>query len=352
MQYGKKPGFGLIIKNYDTKTTPKITLYKELWSKPRNVNEKLRLFYVAASRAIKYLNILTAEKQHAEYTKNFPDFVIKEKTDAQKIEPVQCGEQMIFEPAGYTQPLKIQHVQNAKKEYNHKFSFSKLNCFISCNKKFLLKYKYGFTPLNRENKSVRTGSIVHKLIYNSFLYNKIFNKEEITEFLQNIDIKSEETEKIMNLYTAFANSKYSPTSLKDKKILFEKHFQTPYKINNKDIELDGDIDLLIENEDKTYTIIDFKTNENLEKSNEEYQKQLFLYKTALESEGQEIKSAKLAGLTQNGTITEIELNLTVQTKSDFETRLLNAVNCYEGNLTAKENRNICDYCEYNYICKR
>ncbi len=61
MQYGDKPGFGLMVKKYNGKPNPKIAVYKNYWQKPREENEALRLFYVAVSRAKKYLNVLSFE---------------------------------------------------------------------------------------------------------------------------------------------------------------------------------------------------------------------------------------------------------------------------------------------------
>lgn len=57
--YGKKEGFGIIASKFIGKDTPKALLYKEIWKNPRDENEKLRLFYVAISRAKKYLNVLS-----------------------------------------------------------------------------------------------------------------------------------------------------------------------------------------------------------------------------------------------------------------------------------------------------
>ena len=59
MQFGEKPGFGLILNKFNDKTTPKAVLYKEIWKKPREEAEALRLFYVAVSRAKKYLNAVS-----------------------------------------------------------------------------------------------------------------------------------------------------------------------------------------------------------------------------------------------------------------------------------------------------
>lgn len=61
MQFGNKPGFGVVVNKYRGKPNPKAVLYKHIWQKPRDLNEALRLFYVAVSRAKSYLNILSFE---------------------------------------------------------------------------------------------------------------------------------------------------------------------------------------------------------------------------------------------------------------------------------------------------
>jgi len=62
LQYGSKPGFGMIIKNFNRQDTAKKDVYNKIWKNIRDDHEKLRLFYVAVTRAQKYLNILSFEK--------------------------------------------------------------------------------------------------------------------------------------------------------------------------------------------------------------------------------------------------------------------------------------------------
>ncbi len=79
MQFGEKPGFGIIISKFKGKPNPKTLIYKQLWQKPREKNEALRLFYVAVSRAKKYLNVLSFEPyssmKPAEYVENLGGFL-------------------------------------------------------------------------------------------------------------------------------------------------------------------------------------------------------------------------------------------------------------------------------------
>ncbi len=79
MQYGEKPGFGIIASKYKGKPTAKALIYKQLWQKPREKNEALRLFYVAVSRAKKYLNVLSFEPyasvKPVEYIENLSQYL-------------------------------------------------------------------------------------------------------------------------------------------------------------------------------------------------------------------------------------------------------------------------------------
>ena len=79
MQYGDKPGFGLILKKYKGKPNPKVSVYKNYWEKPREESEEKRLFYVAVSRAKKYLNVLSFEQYSStkpvEYIENMKVFL-------------------------------------------------------------------------------------------------------------------------------------------------------------------------------------------------------------------------------------------------------------------------------------
>lgn len=79
MQYGNKPGFGIIANKHKGKPTPKALIYKQLWQKPREANEALRLFYVAVSRAKKYLNVLSFEPyasvKPVEYIENLANYI-------------------------------------------------------------------------------------------------------------------------------------------------------------------------------------------------------------------------------------------------------------------------------------
>lgn len=354
LQYGKKPGFGLILNNIDESITPKSLVYKNIWKKPRDLNENIRIFYVAVSRAEQYLNILTFKSkdkyQPAEYTINFPSWVIKEEIDANSIENIDNTQNPVEQKlTGNILPTAKQIQQNQTIE-KHKFSFSQINTCNECSQKFVLKYKFHFPEINTTFENTQIGSIIHKLIYNSFLLNKEFSDTEIIQITKNLEFEQQELEDIKNLYKSFLNCPYTPSKLKGKKFFSEKTFDFNYKLKDKELQLVGDIDLIIETADNTFIIIDFKTNINLEQKKETYIHQLYLYTKAMEAQGMKIQTAKLVSLNRNKEYSIIESTPCENVKQEFEDKLLNAQNYLDKNLIPKKNKEKCKFCLFKYIC--
>lgn len=356
LQYGKKAGFGLIITKLNEKASPKNLVYKEIWQKPRDLNEAIRLFYVAVSRAEKYLNIITLNEKSttkpAFYTKDFPQFVLKEEIISTEIQPkttpIKIEQQ---ELPSNIQPLtkfEICAPKNAK--YN--FSFSKLNTYKQCPQKFLLKYKYGYPSLLTQSEGTKIGSIVHKLIYNTLVYNTNFDANNLDNILKEFQVEENAKNDILTCYNNFKISPYSAQNLSNKEYCAEHNFIFNYKIKNKEVEFIGDIDLLIKNDDNTYSIIDFKTNANIEKSKENYYAQLYLYKKAIEFQGLKVKSAQILSLNHNGYFNSIFLENEEEVKDLFDKNLELAIECLETQNSIQKdiNNKNCQTCEYNYIC--
>lgn len=356
LQYGKKPGFGLIITKLNEQDSPKNLVYKEIWQKPRDLNETIRLFYVAASRAKKYLNILTfkdtANSKAAFYTQNFPPFVINEEKNLSQIE-IEKPQKNDIKIQNNSTPKNQTTLKNIySQETKHKFSFSKLNTYINCPNKFLIKYKHGFPPLNNSNSGSQVGSIVHRLIYNSIVYNLNYSSQEINSLLEKYNLEPKANMSVLTSYNNFLKSKYAPSNLQNEEFVAEHNFNFTYFIDNKEIEFTGDIDLLIKNKDKTYSIIDFKTNTNIDTEKENYYNQLYLYKKALEAQNLKIKSCEILSLNNNGILESFYLENEEKIKLNFEKTLHQAIKCYENeNITYfDKEKNKCKFCEYNYYC--
>lgn len=353
LQFGKKPGFGLMITKLNEKDSPKYHVYKEIWKNPREYNEAIRLFYVAVSRAKKYLNIITFDSNSgskaAEYTKDFPNTIVKETIKIAEINPElqQLVPTVITKEKSFAQNLLAESYE--ENQTNHIFSFSKLNTFTKCESKFLLKYKYGFPSLDIHNKGAETGNIVHKLIYKALVFNEILDEKEIIQHQKNCNVDDVIRQNTILAYRNFLNSEYSPEKLKQKEFFVERHFDFIYKTTENEVRFIGDIDLLIKNTDNTYSIIDFKTNINIQADKENYYKQLYLYKKAIESEGFKVKSCAILSLNSNNTNETIELNDEPKIGEEFDRILESAIDCLKNDKKSSSTHN-CKKCEYNYIC--
>ena len=365
LQFGELPGFGLISEKFEGKDTAKALLYKELWKKPRAKAENLRLFYVAVTRAEKYLNILSFEdygrngaQKAVDYIRDFKNELIAPSIDTSEL---RIEKQALKYANLSTTKEKEIKIEKIKQENNQtSLSFSKLNVFNHCENKYLYKYKYHFPEIINEEKtdenttqkidSSKVGTIVHNLIYTSYINKKSLSKEEQSEFIGIRELTNEEKERIKTIYNLFSASNYTPEKLKEKEVFPEKAFNFAFEINNKIIDFNGDIDLLIKNEDNSYTIIDFKTNKNIETSLPDYFKQLYLYKKALNNENIEIKKAKFINLTED----EIkEFELSSDNEKEFNSSIIkeitNLINTKE--LKQIDKSNNCKHCGFNYLCK-
>lgn len=355
LQYGNKPGFGIIVHKFEGKPTPKALLYKEIWKKPREKNEALRLFYVAVSRAEKYLNILNFEpyktSKPAEYTINFPMTILNEKIDSEEI-IIEKQELNHYSLAEATKIIDAKVEIPIINQTDYKMSFSQIYAFNHCSNKYLFKYKYRYPEYAVEKESSVIGSIVHNLIYSSYLNNKVFKQSDIPDFLSGLSPNSKDLTRINSLYSSFLNSDYSPEKLAAKEIFPERSFNFTHVVKGKNIEFTGDIDLLIKHLDNTYSIIDFKTNKNIEKSLFDYYKQLYLYKMALINEGLKINELKIINLTEDKTkIFEPKDKELIQVKTVFEEEINNIINLSCNPLCLKkDNDEKCYDCGYSYLC--
>lgn len=354
LQYGKKPGFGIIINKYKGKGTAKATIYKEIWKNPRLNNEDLRLFYVAVSRAEHYVNVLSFTP-----CGSYPASYIKEMSEAYHSEPFDTTA-LEVEPQEYKPSLtlskqkpkeNIKAFESSKSEYN--MSFSRVNTFSDCRAKYLFQYKYKYPKLGIKEDSSIVGSVVHNLIYTSFLNNKEFSVTEIPLFLQTIELEKQDAIKIKNLYDSFLKSDFAPSKLNGKKIFAERSFNFSTEIKGNVINFSGDIDLLVQNKDGSYTVIDFKTNKDIEKSLGNYYKQLYLYKKALEKEGLKIKDSKIINLTQDEPKTfEMSEEMLLSSGEIFEKDVENLISAdLEGEILKKDKDDSCKSCGYGYLCQ-
>jgi superfamily I DNA/RNA helicase/CRISPR/Cas system-associated exonuclease Cas4 (RecB family) len=359
LQYGDKPGFGIIISKYKGKDNPKRVIHKHIWEYPRQYKENIRLFYVAISRAEEYLNIINFDNENKrgkapEYGNEslLPSQVID--VDVNDIQYTRT-ERQISITREIKQAVEIKPVPVfIPGELDHlKLTFTALNSFNKCPRFYMLKYANGFPEeSNGHQNGTNVGSIVHNLIFRSYINNKNFTDGDLNKHLCNLSLQDDNIQRIKGLYTGFCNSAYCVNG-NGKLAILEKPFSFTEKINNVDIEFSGNIDLIVKNGSRDVTVIDFKTNKTIEDSLEDYHKQLLIYVKALRSEGLDVSRAGIVHLMDKehaayiATDDELE-KAELALYSDIQNIIgqLKADNLSDG----KKGKS-CYFCGYGYLCK-
>ena len=341
--------FGLVIHKFNGKDSLKYLLYKEIFKSVREAAEAKRRFYVAVSRAEKYLNVLVCNTPQ-KYLKD----LIDEKSGVLQnlVYPVE-KDSLTLENKSLCVTLPNRQVElkvvapKFLEEKTEKIavSFSKINTFNHCPRNYLLKYVFGYPELCQKPSGVAIGSILHSLIYHSLVNGKIFGEDEILDFLKNIDIDKDDYNRVLVLYSSFSKSRFSNFSQEN--ILLEYSFEFVYK----NCIFNGDIDLVVKNADGTVDLVDFKTNENLENSLADYNKQMFIYKSALEEMCFSVKNLILANIKPDE-VREYVVSASdiAVAKKETESDLKNLSEISSFKISDLPHKNDCKYCGYNYIC--
>ena len=341
----KKGNFGLIIAKYKNNPSLKSALYKKAYKNPKENKEAVRLFYVATSRAERYLNIFCPDKKPADYVLNLnipqeERFEVKDE-DLKNLPKLKL-KTLPFQKS--TKKVELTEREETLPKLN--LSFSKINTFKHCPKKFLLQYVYAYPQLVtcKKSKGAEIGTTVHNLIYSSFVNKRAYTEDELKKIFEG-KVEEKEAERITNMYNAFLKSPYADFSSENSTA------EQSFSFEFENVIFKGDIDLTITNPDKTKTIIDFKTNKEIEKSLNDYAKQLYIYKEALEKNNQKVKEAIILNLQSDECI-----------KHDMTPRLNSAEKEIKKDIkeieeTCKNNdakaniSNNCYICGYKYLCQ-
>lgn len=344
--------FGLMINKYDGKESLKYLIYKEIYKKQRENSEAKRRFYVAVSRAEKYLNVLVCQSP-----KNYLKSLISSKKGSAPLEhlivPVE-KEKLTIKNANLNViiPNKKTEIKIIAPQFKEKItenisiSFSKINTFNHCKRNYLLKYVYGYPEKRQNSDNAKIGTILHSLIYQSLVNGKLFDNSMLKDYLNNFNVGSKDYDKILSLYQKLENLRFF--KLSSESLLAEYGFEFVYK----NFIFKGDIDLVVKNSDGTVDLIDFKTNENIEKSLSDYNKQMFIYKSALEKEGLFVKNLIFVNVKSDGikefTVSDSDLQI-AQKETDNDLKNIKTFSTQK--LSDLPLQNTCKYCGYNYICR-
>ncbi len=246
-----------------------------------------------------------------------------------------------------------------------KLSYTHLSEYNNCAQEYNLRYNYQFR--NSKNKALTFGEVAHTILnlihqkqitYQKEAKGQIVSNDEITEiinrvkhFNQNLknDTNDEFTEIEQAIYNYWENNK-------DKYIIIGS--EVPFSITHDDYDLEGQIDLIVKDKQTNdITIIDFKTtNEtNSQKLIERYQKQLFIYATAIkklpEYEKYNIKEAMIYSVKFSQ---EIPVPITDMALEEIDALIDDTVNkILSENYMPCSDTSKCFNCEYNKsICRR
>jgi ATP-dependent helicase/nuclease subunit A len=358
-----KCNFGIVIKKYNNISSAKYEIYKKLYKEPQNREENKRVYYVALSRAKSYLDILgkyTVKKdgttEITDYLKELSFFRQFPIINLENRESININKELINKNSMNSNIFeeKIDEEEENLEapilptKTNNKIilSFSKINTYKKCKRKFLIKHIYGYPEyFDKEKLSERyvtqKGRIIHNLIYNSYERKNELTEEEIDEILNNFEIEKSEIQEIKKLYNIYKNSTYATYR---EGSYAEYHIEYKTKEN---ILIQGDIDLLMKNEDGSYTIIDYKTNRTMSKERiKEYTEQMNIYRAG------KVKEMLLLNLTEEGIKAyKIEENKEEDITKNIK-EIKNLINrkdiVIEKEEIKKEN---CKQCGYQYICK-
>ena len=347
LKFDNEYDFGIIINKLHGKKTPKKEIYDTIYNNPRLKSEQKRLFYVALSRAKYFLNVISFEK----YGKNAPiDYVtnlqdaftnLKEDINPDNLTVAKrpLPQIKITEP---NQQILAPEIEEQSEKITQ-LSFSKINTFNHCNKLYVLKYIYGYPNLNKDNTGLQLGSIIHNLIADFYVNKKAHSEVLLKTYLQNFELDEIDKQEIRKIYNIFIESEFA--KILGRNFLSEYHFDFVY--NN--VKFSGDVDLLIKNSNGSFDIIDFKTNKNIKNSLLDYNKQLFIYKKAMEHLGYNIQNVYLVNLksTEFAKFEVLESDLQIaQSALDMDIKNISELN-FNNILKSEEN---CLNCAYKYIC--
>lgn len=344
--------FGLIIHKFKGKESPKYIIYKQIYKSQREYAEAKRLFYVAITRAKKYLNVLISNSPQ-EYLSTLIDAKKGSETIKNLVRPVEWDNLSlensplcVFVPDKQVDLKIVAPKFEQDKPEKLAVSFSKINTFNHCERNYLLKYIFGY-PENASNASnVAIGSILHSFIYHSIVNDEILNESEILKLLSDANLENADCDKVLALYSAFKKSKFA--KLSSENILAEYGFEFVYK----NCIFKGDIDLVIKNADGTVDLVDFKTNDDLEKSLQDYNKQMFIYKSALEELGLSVANLIFANVKKDGVLEyEVSKKDIENAKKLIDADLKNIKEISSQKISDLPKRNYCKYCGYRYICE-
>ena len=312
-----------------------------------SVTDERRLFYVAMTRAKKYLFVSTYDKKNVKSTK-IHDFYYELKDKYFLTEPI-------------SDPTKRRPCNINKLDSETRFptSYSELSYYLSCSYDYRMRFIYGFNP--ELVQALGYGKQVHNLI--NIIHKDYERSKKIPTDKQISDLVEK------HFYLRYAATKQA-ASLKESCIkslqnyvnLGSKHFLRAVK-TEQNFEMDfeekalisGSIDLLqrTDGNDNILEIIDFKTGKPKSNFEEKYTHQVVLYSIAArDALLKDINKAYLHYIDAES-IKPVEIDITPEKIKQTRKKLSDAITGITGNsFTRNPEKGTCSGCDWCNICPK
>lgn len=343
-------------------------------------SEASRLLFVGCSRSKHYLSLSYSKiinNKNTELSKFIKNASINESI-VNSNQRALTGEQYIDELIASFSQSPYQHNTQFKDDLKtrasaHVMSPSSMYCYKTCPKQFLFKHVYRIPVLESINKHFSFGSAVHKALEKYIklaINNKKYSKREqlLKYFSQAI-----EKELFPSMQERSINTNRGTKALND---YYEKLIRSDVE-NYVDVELSfklipldkyhikGIIDLITINEDKTYTLIDYKTgNRNTTKNNvlsengthRHYLDQIQFYKVLFENRYPQKVANKGVLLFIEKPENSIDIDLTDEDTNSITDKIIKTFQLihnleFNGVDEEKQQHENCKNCDYKMLCK-
>ena len=266
-----------------------------------DIEDERRLFYVAMTRAKKFLNISYAradndgrEHEESEFVKEI-DPLFKEETKMKKFEEKNVENLNVFLNVGKKSASIFEPQYLKELFFKRGLNVSALNNYLSCPKKYL--YKNLIRIPDVYSPTLKFGDLIHKSLELFFdasaRAKKILSKKTLLESFEKELIKTyfpeKEEEKFRKRGEKALSEYYDEYSgIWTYKIKTEFNIKRDFELDNREIlKLTGFIDKVETiDEDNTINIVDYKTGRTFsEKTKEEkaaYERQIVFYHLLLQ----------------------------------------------------------------------
>ncbi len=307
--------------------------------------DERRLYYVAMTRAKKYLFVTSYDKKNVRSTK-IHDFFYELNDKYFLTEPVR-------DPT----KRKLCNINKLDSDTRFPTNYSELSYYLSCSYDYRMRFIYGFNP--ELVQALGYGKQVHNLI------NIIHKDYERTKKIPTDKQISDLVEK--HFYLRYAATKQAATlkescikSLQNYVKLGSKHFLRAVK-TEQNFEMDfeekalisGSIDLLqrTDGNDNILEIIDFKTGKPKSNFEEKYTHQVVLYAIAArDALLKDINKTYLHYLDAES-IKPVEIDITPEKIKQTRKKLSDAIIGITGNsFTRNPEKGTCSGCDWCHIC--